>query len=57
MSGVKRSSPGADAAKNILGEVVLSDEDAKKLDSVNKKISRVDLMIRECSVFVRWQTL
>jgi len=45
MSGKKRASPGADEEKNPLEGVELGDEDAKKLQAVQKQIERVDLLI------------
>ncbi|KAL4068252.1 hypothetical protein V8B97DRAFT_1918756 [Scleroderma yunnanense] len=49
MSGKKRASPGADEEKNPLEGVELSDEDAKKLQDVQKQIERVDLLIERHS--------
>jgi len=43
--GVKRSSPGADEEKNPLGDVELSDEDAEKLQMVQKDIARAELLL------------
>ena len=43
--GVKRASPGADIEKNPLGDVELSDEDALKLQSVQKDVARVELAL------------
>ena len=43
--GVKRASPGADVEKNPLGEVELSDEDAVKLQGIQKDIARVELAL------------
>ena len=43
--GVKRASPGADERKNPLGDVELSDEDAKKLQEVQKSIARTELIL------------
>lgn len=41
----KRASPGADVGKNPLAAVELSDEDAKKLQEVQKDIARVELVL------------
>lgn len=41
--GVKRGSPGADVEKNPLGSVELSDEDAQKLQDIQKAVARVEL--------------
>lgn len=43
--GVKRASPGAEERKNPLGDVELSDEDAKKLQEVQKSIGRAELIL------------
>ena len=43
--GVKRASPGADVEKNPLGDVDLSDEDASKLQVIQKDIARVELAL------------
>lgn len=43
--GVKRSSPGAEEEKNPLGNVELSDEDAQKLQVVQKDIARAELLL------------
>jgi len=43
--GVKRSSPGADIEKNPLGDVELSDEDAEKLQNIQKDIARAELVL------------
>lgn len=47
MSGTKRSSPGATESKDPFGEIELGEEEAKKLDAINKKSARIDLMLRE----------
>lgn len=55
MSGVKRAS-GADEEKNPLGDVELSDEDAQKLQVVQKDIARAELVLgayKHCS-FSLW---
>jgi template-activating factor I len=46
-SSKKRASPGADVEKNgdPLQDVELSDEDAKKLNDVQKEIQRVELIL------------
>ncbi|KAI5991598.1 hypothetical protein EDD15DRAFT_2276340 [Pisolithus albus] len=49
MSGKKRASPGADEEKNPLEGVELSDEDAKRLQEIQKQIERVDLLIERHS--------
>ncbi|KDQ54794.1 hypothetical protein JAAARDRAFT_37898 [Jaapia argillacea MUCL 33604] len=43
--GKKRASPGADFEKNPLGDVELSDEDARQLEVVSKDISRAELIL------------
>ena len=43
--GVKRASPGAEDEKNPFGNVELTDEDAKKLQIVQKDIARTDLYL------------
>ena len=43
--GVKRASPGADVEKNPLGNVELSDEDAIKLQGIQKDVARVELAL------------
>jgi len=45
MSGKKRASPGADTEKNPLESVELSDEDAQKLQDVQKQIERAELLL------------
>ncbi|KAH7883795.1 hypothetical protein F5I97DRAFT_1895666 [Phlebopus sp. FC_14] len=45
MSGKKRASPGADVEKNPLEGVELSDEDAQKLQTVQKQIERTELLL------------
>ena len=45
-SGTKRSSPGAYAEKEFMN-VELSDEDAQKLQAVQKDIARVELLLGE----------
>lgn len=45
--GVKRASPGADEQKNPLGEVELSDEDARKLGDVQKVMQRAEIALGE----------
>jgi hypothetical protein len=45
MSGKKRASPGADTEKNPLESVELSDEDAHKLQDVQKQIERAELLL------------
>ncbi|KAK7694318.1 hypothetical protein QCA50_001500 [Cerrena zonata] len=45
VQGVKRSSPGAEEEKNPFGSVELTDEDAKKLQIVQKDIARTDLYL------------
>ena len=41
--GVKRASPGAEEEKNPLGDVDLTDEDAVKLQDLQKAYHRVEL--------------
>ncbi|GLB36460.1 putative nucleosome assembly protein (NAP) family protein [Lyophyllum shimeji] len=43
--GTKRASPGAQAEKNPLTDVELSDEDAKKLQGIQRDIARVELVL------------
>ncbi|KAI0786099.1 hypothetical protein C8Q75DRAFT_774066 [Abortiporus biennis] len=43
--GIKRSSPGAEDEKNPLGDVELSDEDAQKLQSLQKDFARTELVL------------
>ncbi|KIP01493.1 hypothetical protein PHLGIDRAFT_26985 [Phlebiopsis gigantea 11061_1 CR5-6] len=43
--GVKRASPGAEEEKNPLGDVDLSDEDAVKLQELQRSYRRVELAI------------
>jgi len=43
--GKKRASPGADVEKNPLQNVELSDEDAQKLQTVQKDIARAELIL------------
>ena len=43
--GVKRASPGADVEKNPLGDVDLSDDDALKLQAIQKDVARVELAL------------
>jgi template-activating factor I len=43
--GTKRASPGAEAEKNPLTDVELSDEDAKKLQAIQRDIARVELVL------------
>lgn len=45
MSGKKRASPGADVEKNPLANVELNNEDAQKLQDIQKDIQRVELVI------------
>lgn len=47
MSGKKRASPGADVEKNPLANVELNNEDAQKLQDIQKDIQRVELVIGE----------
>jgi template-activating factor I len=44
-AGKKRASPGADVEKNPLSNVELSDEDAQKLQAVQKDITRTELLL------------
>ncbi|KAF8559292.1 hypothetical protein OG21DRAFT_1403492 [Imleria badia] len=45
MAGKKRASPGADTEKDPLESVELSDEDAQKLQDVQKQIERAELLL------------
>lgn len=51
--GVKRASPGAEAEKNPLGDVELTDEDAVKLQAIQKDVARVELALGTCPINVR----
>ena len=51
--GVKRASPGADVEKNPLGDVELSDEDAVKLQTVQKDVARVELALGASLLYPR----
>ncbi len=42
---MKRASPGADVEKNPLGDVDLNDEDAVKLQAIQKDVARVELAL------------
>lgn len=50
--GVKRASPGADVEKNPLGDVELTDDDAVKLQAIQKDVARVELALGECPLFI-----
>ena len=43
--GVKRASPGAETEKNPFGDVELTDEDAVKLQGIQKDSARVELAV------------
>jgi len=43
--GTKRASPGDDKMKNILDEVELGNEDAKKLHAIQRDTARIELAI------------
>lgn len=43
--GIKRASPGAEEEKNPLGDVELSDEDAQKLQVIQKDLARAELVL------------
>ncbi|KAF9229534.1 hypothetical protein BS17DRAFT_743712 [Gyrodon lividus] len=45
MSGKKRASPGTDTEKNPLEGVELSDEDAQKLQDIQRQIERTELLL------------
>ena len=45
MSGKKRASPGTDTEKNPLESVELNDQDAQKLQDVQKQIERAELLL------------
>ncbi|OSD05920.1 hypothetical protein PYCCODRAFT_1464619 [Trametes coccinea BRFM310] len=47
--GVKRASPGADVEKNPLGDVELTDEDAVKLQAIQKDVARVELALERAA--------
>lgn len=53
MSGVKRTSPGAEEQKNPLA-LTLSDDDGLKLENAQKAIARVELKIRQSLVFNKY---
>lgn len=46
--GVKRASPGAESEKNPLGDVELTDDDAVKLQAIQKDVARVELALGTC---------
>lgn len=50
--GVKRASPGADEEKNPLGVVELSDDDAQKLQDIQKVMQRAEILLGERQLFV-----
>lgn len=43
--GTKRGSPGAEEQKSPLADVVLSDDDAKKLTDIQKDLARAELIL------------
>ncbi len=43
--GTKRASPGAEEEKSPLQNVELSDENAKKLQEVQREIARAELVL------------
>ena len=45
VKGTKRGSPGAELEKSPLQNVELSDEDAKKLQQVQRDIARAELVL------------
>lgn len=47
MSGKKRASPGADTEKNPLENTELSDENAQKLQEIQKQFERAELILGE----------
>ena len=49
--GIKRASPGAEEEKNPLGDVELSDEDAAKLQVVQRDTARTELALGACLFF------
>lgn len=55
--GTKRASPGAEDEKNPLQNVELSDEDAKKLQAVQRDIARTELVLGWCSSAVTLRLL
>ncbi|KAG1866283.1 hypothetical protein C8R48DRAFT_704579 [Suillus tomentosus] len=50
MSGKKRASPGTDVEKNPLANVELNNEDAKKLQDIQKDVQRVELVIERLAM-------
>ena len=44
-TGKKRASPGADAEKNPLQDIELSDEDAANLQRIQKEVARAELVL------------
>ena len=44
ITGTKRGSPGADVEKSFMN-VDLSDEDAQKLQAIQKDIARIELLL------------
>ena len=45
MTGKKRASPGADVEKNPLQGVDLGEEDANKLQGIQREIARAELIL------------
>ncbi|CCM01618.1 uncharacterized protein FIBRA_03679 [Fibroporia radiculosa] len=43
--GVKRASPGASGEKNPLGDVEIGDEEAQKLQGIQKELARTELVL------------
>ena len=48
MTGKKRASPGADVEKNPLQGVELGEEDANKLQGIQREIARAELILGMC---------
>ncbi|KAI0702426.1 hypothetical protein BC835DRAFT_1263769 [Cytidiella melzeri] len=48
--GVKRASPGAEEQKNPLGDVELSDEDARKLGEIQKVMQRAEIALERRAI-------
>ena len=49
--GTKRGSPGAEEEKSPLSNVELGDEDAKKLEAIQRDLARVELVLGKFYLF------
>lgn len=45
VKGTKRGSPGAEEEKNIFEGVEIGDEEAKKLEAIQRETARIELAI------------